>query len=184
MSGVQNLFVRNQDFCSLSRHDQSLLLQNTMVHISGIALIEPISQIRLFDDKAFYASVAQIFGSSGLVSGALATSLLDADTVFVKLMLMIMMFSTLDCFCYIKTHIQNLENIGLIQKIQDRYIELAWKYIVYQYGERRTVQCFSNMVRCSFAGIRSSEEVVECANFKLMLSGLTKEFKEKLNMNS
>jgi hypothetical protein len=45
----------------------------------------------------------------------------------------------------------NLSNIKQILNIQNKYIELTWRYIIYKYDYIRAVQCFSHFIRCIFA---------------------------------
>ena len=52
---------------------------------------------------------------------------------------------------YSNTPPQNLSNVQQVLDIQGVYIDLLWRYLVYQYNDEEAVRCLSNLVRCLFA---------------------------------
>ncbi|CAF5097774.1 unnamed protein product, partial [Rotaria sp. Silwood1] len=64
-----------------------------------------------------------------------------------KLFLAILSFST----TYTNTSTTTFSSTKQILDIQDRYIELTWKYLLYKYNSNQAVKYFSNLIRCVLA---------------------------------
>ena len=52
------------------------------------------------------------------------------------------MFSSFGCIHNTYQDSTHTKDIKVILRIQDKYIELAWRYLVYRYGEQRAVLYF------------------------------------------
>ncbi|CAF1321210.1 unnamed protein product [Rotaria sordida] len=73
------------------------------------------------------------------------------DMIIMKLFLVILSFSTTRYTVYSNTPPVNLSNIKEILRIQDTYIEITWRYLLYRYNFDRSVICLSDLIRCCFA---------------------------------
>ena len=73
---------------------------------------------------------------------------LDRDVVFVKLLMSLLIFSTFDWFPDpSRDHSMDLSDAKTIVNLQNRYIELMWRYLVHRDDDQRAVRCFSNLLR-------------------------------------
>jgi len=141
---AQLLFEKNPDFFSLYSHDRSILLHRQMKYIIIISLSFIVQQSHLFDYPAFNKAMETLFGTIIII----ANKLLCFDIPFLKLALAIISFSSFDYTIYENIPTENLTNIKTILQIQDIYIELAWRYLVYVYDDKQATICFSNLIRC------------------------------------
>lgn len=167
----------------LAKHDQFVLFQNTMKLVSGLTSCFILKKSNLYDDEAFVRTIETMFGSQAVLYSIFASTLFDPDIHLVKLFISMMIFSTTDCTYYLHKNIYKFENIHLIQEIQDRYIQIAWKYLLYRYDLERAVKCFSNFIRCLFAYMKSMEGAAEVVDFNEILDPVIKKTVETLNIN-
>jgi hypothetical protein len=150
MSRVQQIFEKNLDYRSLCSYDRSILLRNTVRHTGCIGGTFILHQAHLLDDPIFYKSSEIIFGSDVMLTIKPITDTYDSDIIFVKLILIIIAFSTTNYTIYTNTTPINLIDIKTIIHIQDTYTELTWRYLLYKYSHEQAVKRFCNLIRCLF----------------------------------
>ena len=180
---AQVLFDRNLDFLSLCSHDRSLLLHRQMKYASIISSTFITRQSGLLDQPGYYQTSEQLFGVETLAMGRRTLTLLDVDIPFLKLALALISFSTFDLTIYEGSPADVLLDTRQVLRIQDVYIELAWRYLVYIYDERRAVICFSNLIRCLFNinGLISTTQ--EKRTFNKMMDTLVEQTETCLTLN-
>ena len=143
----QALFEKNGNFRSLNFHDRSILLRGTMKHVSGLGAAFLLNHVKLFREPAFCQAAETTYGMEAFRYGVRASHLLDYDNTFVKLMLAALMFSTYEYTDYNNQPAMFLGDMKSVLGIQDTYVELTWRYLLYKYDLRRAVSCFSNLIR-------------------------------------
>ena len=67
--------------------------------------------------------------------------------IVMKLFLAILSFSTYRCTAYPDISRDILSNIQEVLRIQDTYIEITWRYLLYKYVYQQAVKCFSDFIR-------------------------------------
>lgn len=158
MGGGRLLFEKNADFVSLNVHDQSVLLHGKLKYVGGLSTCFTLSSVGLYDNVAFCQTNELIFGPAVLAGSKRVCKQIDSDIVFVKLALTILLFSTFDYTAYTNSAANCLHDVKAVLRIQDAYVELAWRYLLHKYDHRRAVLCFSDLIRCIFT---SNDAVVE-----------------------
>ncbi|UJR07776.1 hypothetical protein I4U23_012059 [Adineta vaga] len=158
MSCVPEIFEKNLHFRSLSYHDRSILLRNTVKHTGCIGGTFVLHQSQLLHDPLFYQTTTTIFGSDIMSRIIPLTESFDRDETFVKLILTIIAFSTTTYTIYSQTNFNNLNNLKQILQIQDIYTELAWRYMIYRYNYDQAVIQFCQLIQCLF---RVNSTIVE-----------------------
>lgn len=150
MANIRLSLEKHLNCFSLSLHDRSLLLHEKLKHICSIITCFVVHHVGLFDNPAFDFGVEMIYGSAILLASKLTSKLVDSDIVFIKIVLLILTFSTLDYAPNTNTTPTNLENPIMVLRIQNIYIELAWQYLINKYSHSRAVNSFANLMRCIF----------------------------------
>ena len=150
MMQVQRVFERNGNYLSLPVHDRLMLLRNTVKHTGCFGATFILHDSRLLDDPSFSRTAALIFGSQVMSTIKPICNAYDSDIIFVKLILSILAFSTVSFTAYTQTPSINLIDLRSILRIQDAYIELTWRYLIYKYDEEQAIKRFSNLLRCLF----------------------------------
>lgn len=148
LAAVQSLYKNNGDFLSLCTEDRSILLYNTLPHTGSLSSNYIASKIRLKDYPAYYEAVEMMAGAKAALLSKRLSTRLHFDLITMKLLLSILCFSTIRCTGYWKNSSANLSNIQEILRIQDAYIELTWRYLLYRYGHKQAVKCFLEFIRC------------------------------------
>ncbi|CAF4042917.1 unnamed protein product [Rotaria sp. Silwood1] len=172
MGNVQIAFEKNRDFLSLSRHDRITLLRTTVEYTSTIGSIFTLRQYKLFNYPSFYESAEIIFQPSATVFIKRVIDQLDPDNTFIKLILAIVAFSTINYIVYRKNIEIDLTNNKVMLPFQDMYTDLAWRYLLYKYGHHEAVKRFSNLTRCLFAVTGAIAEAHESQKFTEMIDSI------------
>jgi cell division protein FtsL len=147
---IPSLYNTNQDFLSLSAYDRSILLHNTVAHVTSLSTNFTLYKIGLTEQPTYDDAVA-IMGDPDLVPIVKRIEgRLNFDMTTMKLFLTILSFSTASYTVYSNMPSRNLLNIKQILKIQDKYIELTWRYLLYKNDFQRTVRIFSDLIRSIF----------------------------------
>ncbi|CAF1005107.1 unnamed protein product [Rotaria sordida] len=180
MSKVQRVFEKNRDSLLLSPHDRTILLENTIEYTATIGGMFLLRQARLFDDVTFVKSAEIIFQPSAMVFIKRVIGQFDSDDTFIKLVLTILAFSTINYTVYRKNTQTNLTNIKAILSIQNLYTDLTWRYLLYKYGHHEAVIHFSNLLRCLFSVNGVIVEAYESQQFIDIIDFVFQEIKQKL----
>jgi len=165
MNKVQLVLERNRDYLSLPFNDRRALLQLTVEHASGLGGMITLRQHRLFDYPSFYQIAERIFKPDSARFTRQVIEKLDLDNTFLKIMLAIISFSTLNHTVYTGESSPPTMNVKAILKIQDTYAELAWLYLLYKYQHDEAVSKFSNFIRCILLVNRATVVAHESKSF-------------------
>lgn len=148
---MQLVFENNQHFILLSRNDRQILLQQTIEHTTILGALFAIRQHQLFDNVSFYDSTELIFQSKATIFMRQIIDRLDLDDTLIKLVIAILSFSTINSIVYTKSTKTTLFlNIRRILAVQNLYIDLAWRYLLYKYGYVESVLKFDKVIQCIF----------------------------------
>jgi len=169
MGNIQLAFEKNRDLLSLSSHDRTTLLRNTVEYRTSFGGMFMSRQHQLFNYPSFYNSLEIIFNQTAVAFSKRTINQLDPDDTFLKIIFAIMAFSTTNCTIYTKLDPINLTDIKKVLSIQNVYVELAWRYILYKYGHHQAVIRFSNLIRCLLFLNRSIAEAHESKQFAEMI---------------
>ncbi|CAF1144577.1 unnamed protein product [Adineta ricciae] len=158
----QLLYTKNRDFLALSTEDRSILIENTLIYTTASSVNFINSQIGIMDLSIFYEAMGVISNPGSITIMKRIASHMISDHVMMKLCLAIMSFSTLRPTFSPTDSSKQFSSLNAILNIQDSYIELAWRYLIYTYKLEWTVRCFSDMIRFLFIineGVVQSKEV-------------------------
>ncbi|CAF1505770.1 unnamed protein product [Rotaria sordida] len=133
---------------SLDKYDRSVLLHSTFTHTAHLSANFIIYKTQLLNYPT-YINIVEMLTHPGLVSATKPIAdQLYFDMIIMKLFLVILSFSTTRYTVYSNTPPVNLSNIKEILRIQDTYIEITWRYLLYRYNFDRSVICLSDLIRC------------------------------------
>ncbi|CAF3966098.1 unnamed protein product [Rotaria sordida] len=153
------------------------------IHCSeGLSVSLKLSRSRLLDNPAFLQLFEIIFQSNLLNITKQIINQLDRDNTFIKLILSIIVFSTINYISKAQSTSINLLTIKQILNIQDIYVELVWIYLIYRYDYYPVVKCFSNVIRVIFISnedIHQAQQIEICIN---MVDSLTQQTEQTLNI--
>ena len=172
-SNVQYFYTKNVDFLSLSSSNRSILLRRTMVSVASLSCCFLAYTSQLLSNTIFSQKMESTYGEVSSHYGLLTAQRLDRDIISVKLIMALMIFSTFDCSTSSSKN-NYLEETTTILKIQDQYIELTWRYLLYRYDHQRAVLCFSNLIRALFS-LHYSLSSIEVGHYNEMIDSLVQQ---------
>lgn len=177
------LFEKNADFLSLSSFDRAHLLRGRVQYVGGIGACFLMHTMGLYTNPGFSRTVKHIYGLATFEGSHRTGAQADSDLVFMKLVFAIVLFSTFDYTVYAGQPSVHFENLRCILKLQDTYIELAWRYLLYKYDHCQAVRCFAKAVRCIFALIDGHVGVDRCEHFTQMVDHVVKQVEGTLTIS-
>jgi len=162
---IQLVCEKNRDLLLLSQQDRTSLFRTTIEYTTSVGGMFTIRQHQLFDYASFYNSAEIIFRPTSAAFTRRVINHLDPDDTFIKIIFAVLSFSTINCTVYTRFDLTNLTNIKAILSIQHMYTELAWRYILYKYGDYQAMIRFSNLIRCLLFAIDAIVEAHESKPF-------------------
>ncbi|CAF1232777.1 unnamed protein product [Rotaria sordida] len=179
----QSLYKNNRDFLSLSIDDRSVLLHSTFTHTAHLSANFIIYKTQLLNYPT-YINIVEMLTHPGLVSATKPIAdQLYFDMIIMKLFLVILSFSTTRYTVYSNTPPVNLSNIKEILRIQDTYIEITWRYLLYKYNFERSVICLSDLIRCFCAIHEAIVKVHDIPWPAETISSIVQQTEETLTLN-
>jgi hypothetical protein len=183
MSRVQRIFEKNRDYLSLSTHDRSILLRNTVKHTRCFDGTFILHQAHLFDNPLFYKTTEMLFGSHTMATNNRLIDSFDTDITFVKLILTVLAFSTTNYIVYKNTIPVNLIDIKTVLRFQDTYTELAWRYMIYKYSFEVAVKRFCQLIRCLFYVTSTVVAADQTQEYTNLIDTVVKQTEQTLTLN-
>jgi len=180
----QSLYKNNQDFLSLLSNDRSILLDRTFKHIASVCANFILYKIRLMDHPNYFTIVESITHPDNLSAAKRIAKRLDFDMIIMKLFLAILSFSTIGYTIYSNSPPINLSNIKEVLNIQDRYIELTWRYLLYKYNHEWAVKCFSDLIKCFFAVYEAVVNTIELTWLADTFDSIVQQTEQTLTLNN
>ena len=145
-NGSSFFYKTNADFLSLPSNDRSILFEHSIGYLSSFSSNFIFHKIGLISQPTYYDAVS-IMTHPDLIP--LIKSLehrLNIDMITMKLFLAILLFSIGSHFSSSSSAL-NFIDAQQIVKIQDKYTELTWRYLLSKYNSERAVMIFSDFLR-------------------------------------
>ena len=140
-----NSLRSNADIAQLQADDRSLLLYTAAANVTCIGgqLIYYHSQ--LINDELFWKYLEQIYGEIVICYKRLSSKFTASDMILCKLSIPIFALST-NTRVFIRNVEGEYENTSEILNIQDKYVELIWKYLLYKYGYEESIKRYLHII--------------------------------------
>jgi hypothetical protein len=181
LGGIRYFFASNRDFLSLDCHDRSVLIRYAMENAGSLGAILVLRRVPFCDNPGFVKTVEDIYGSVVMNLTKRLIDNVDPDIIFVKLGIAMFAFSTTNCASYPNVGLDHLRNIKNILRIQNRYAEVAWKYLLYRYDYEQAVKCFVNFIRCLLIVINVIVETEQAQQHRHMIKDIVEKTDQALN---
>ncbi|UJR20518.1 hypothetical protein I4U23_023646 [Adineta vaga] len=148
-TSIQSSIGASPDFKILTINEQNSLLERNLPGITALYSTVFFRTSRIIDNPQCVNSFALVYGPEMMHQAIRIDQKLDWDLTIVKLMLMILAFSS-NCFITQKTEtLQNdmfLHGTYRLLGSQNVYVELLWKYMMYTYGYDDSVRRFFRLI--------------------------------------
>ncbi|CAF3994348.1 unnamed protein product, partial [Adineta steineri] len=149
LSTIQTILKRSPYFHSLSLNSRRSLIQNNTYLTTNLNSIFVSSEIDRLNNMNFSMSFNTLLGTDCVTQFSAILKRIDSNSISMKLMLFIIVFSS-NCSIIIFNNQQNLKNkstsIELVQ-IQNIFVTLLWKYLIYQYGYTEPIRRYCSLIK-------------------------------------
>ncbi len=143
----------NRDLCQLPTDDRSIILHSAAGNVSCMVNALVIQNYSLYNLNAFCNIIISLYGKDFTDRYQWGMKFMDSDMIVIKLALSLFAFSEI-AYPYYSQVLTNLTNPINILKIQNKYAEITWKYLLYRYGDYEAVKRFVNIISWFGATIR------------------------------
>lgn len=99
----------------------------------------------LYDLDFFITAMHRKYGKDTMDMHILARKFIDTDIVVIKLAISLFAFSENTC-CFCSKLTEELTDPIHVLEIQNKYVEITWKYLVYRYGYQGSVRRYLNLI--------------------------------------
>lgn len=141
---VSNYLQQNDDLRRLPFDERSIMLRSAGDNVACLGGGFIMHYYSLYGLRSFLSIMNSKYGNRTVGILEQAMKYADPDIVLVKLSISLFAFSENNC-CYGSHMTKNLTNPITILKIQNRYAEVTWKYLLYRYGFKESVKRFLNV---------------------------------------
>jgi hypothetical protein len=148
-TSMQSFISSSPDFRILTVSEQSSLFRRNLHGIAALHFVSVFHEADIVNNHTCMEIFATIYGLEMMIQVKRISKQLDLDSTIVKLILIVLAFSS-NCFI-VDTH-ENIHNDSLLYGThrllgsQNVYIELLWKYMIYQYGYGNSVLRFARLI--------------------------------------
>ena len=166
-SEIEQFYRFNGHFHSLSAHDRSILLHNSLETISSLGGLFILRQVMLSQCPSFKKSIETIYGSSLIVQTERLLEQIDPDETLIKLAITLFAFSSDP-----RRNSRELDNRLEVMRIQHLYADLTWKYLLVGHDDQQAVRRFVRLIRCVLLINQASDEAQRIDQHRQMIDKL------------
>lgn len=183
MEQVQLVFEKNRDARSITLHDRKLLLLTLVKYTTSFGCAFLFQQTQLFNQPLFIQSAEELLEKPSIDFARRLVEHLDPDTIFLKISFSLMSFFLSDYTVYKNQPPENLDNAKSIFALESIYSDLIWRYLLYKYGHRQAVLCFSNLIRCFLLLNETVVQAHDVRQFTEIIDTVVQVTEEKLQIS-
>lgn len=148
----------NGDICQLPLDDRSLIIRTAAANISCMGGTFAGQNYPLYEISQFTSTVSNIYGEDVTNKHRWSMKFMDSDSVLLKLGLSLFVFSELNYSYTLSTSIDLIKPLNVV-KIQHKYAELTWRYLLHRYGHNQAVRRFLKLTTWFLATVVYMDDV-------------------------
>lgn len=150
-TSIQPFLERLPYFHQLSNETRRILLRNNLNGTGTFNSMLAASEAKVFDYDYYIGTCEQIYGAECIRKVERFLSRREFNLTLMKIMLVVLAFSS-NCSIVLPDWNFDLNKSSIpysidLLRIQDVFIALLWKYLVYQYGFDQAVRRLDNLVK-------------------------------------
>lgn len=150
------------DYKILTIDEQRSLLKRNLNGLFIFCAEIVCRDLKMLDNPTWIHTLTYTLGSDMIERKRLLNSRLEHDTTLIKLMLIIIAFSS---NCYMLDERQTIKNDHLLYGTfrllgsQNVFVEILWKYMIYRYGYNQSVIKFSRIIQIYICVLKHLEDI-------------------------
>lgn len=134
----------NDDLCQLPSDDRSIIVRTATANISCMGSTLITRNYPLYHIDIFTRTITNVYGEEVINKHRWSMKFMDSDMVLLKLALSLFAFSEIN-YSFSPNLSKGTTNVLNIVKVQNRYAEVTWKYLLYRYDYCQAVRRFVNL---------------------------------------
>ncbi|CAF0733242.1 unnamed protein product [Adineta steineri] len=137
-------------------HDLPIVVRQVLIHnnLNGTGAFNSLFgalQANVFDNEAHILNCNEIYGAEYVKESERVMRRLESDTTLIKMLLIILVFSS-NCSIISSEQIFSLSYTSttsamILTHVQDIFVVILWKYLVYKYGFIEAVRRLNRLVK-------------------------------------
>ena len=140
-------FRKNKDFQQILSSDRSILLLTSIDNMVRLSAVYILFRTQLYHDETLLTYLRTTYGDSAIVYLLWALKSVQIDSILFKLA--IGLFSLSSANRSFQTYVNDeLADVKSILEIENRYVEVIWKYLLYKYSFREAIEQYLKVIRC------------------------------------
>ena len=166
----QLVVKRTPYFGSLSRDTYKTLIRNNLKAFGSLNSLLAFRETNALDHPAFQTGCQTIYGTEPIAKVREYIARLDSNGTFVRVMIFILAFCTNTRFVSFDSSAEiGSESTAIeIMNLQNIFISMFWKYLLYQYNFTEAVRRFSYFVKYIVDVIQSTYEEQNAQHFEVV----------------
>lgn len=150
-AAMQPFIERSPWFFNLPHETRRTIIQNNLSGTGSFNAVLATIEANLFGEEIYMNNCKEIYGKDYVDENFRLISKFESNRTLMKIFLMILTFSN-NCSiisyeqAFQWTPLSNFHSYHLNQ-IQNMFVTMLWKYLVYQYGHAGAVRCFVRVVK-------------------------------------
>ncbi|UJR36656.1 hypothetical protein I4U23_029373 [Adineta vaga] len=182
ISSVQMILKQSPYFHYLTFHSRQSLIYNNIYLTSCLNAVFVSREVDLWNNTDFGLSYNTLLGADYFTQFASVPKRLDNNSVLQKMMLFIMAFSSNYSIVTFDNNenFHNKSNLIDLNHVQDIFVNLLWKYLIYQYGYMEAVHRYSSLIKSVLDVLHELEELSNSAIYLQMMNMLIKQTEQLL----
>jgi len=181
-TGVQSLIERSPDLSSLPIDARRALTKHNLKSTGSVNGIFLSRELDLYNNPLFLNACNALYGVEFLKNCAQHSARCDPNGSLMKIMLFVITFSS-NCSIVIFDDRENITTISSsldLIHVQNVYVTMLWKYLIYLYGFKEATLRFSSIVKSIIDVTRMLESMPENITHDLMVETIVAEAQRSL----
>jgi hypothetical protein len=147
-TAIQPFIKRSPHFQTLSPDIRRTLIKNNLSGTGAFNSMFAAVEAKVFDNEFYLVTCNEIYGTDYVKESRRVLTRMESNGTLIKIMLIILAFSS-NCSIVLSEHLINTSAISsiVLTRIQDIFITIMWKYLVYQYGFIEAVRRLDYLVK-------------------------------------
>jgi hypothetical protein len=172
---MQPFIERSPYFHNLSTDIRRIIIQNNLNGIGSFNTMLAALEANVFDNENHVARCNEIYGVDYVKESYRLLMKIESNRTLLKIILMILAFSN---NCSIVTYDYSIKPITIssyqLFYIQNIFVSMLWKYLIYQYGYVDAIRCFVRLVKNYLDVLRRTHENVSRQHYQMVHTILEK----------
>ncbi len=183
-STIHTFIQRCPLFYSLPSHFRKQLIKRNLNTIGSFNGFYMAREMNIFENEIYSKYIDNIYGNGYSNSVICASKRLQENGILIKIMLMILIFSS-NCAVVKIDQLENIQiifNIKMLISIQDIFVTLIWKYLIYQYGFNEAILRFLSLIKSILDLIQRMDDGSKIQKHWTMVKNIIEQTTDSLNL--